>query len=118
MQLDNQFTNRVREALPTYPTLGPVYKRLKDQKDKEEREVVEWEETDFVLRADDLLYSISDNLDRLCLPVSMQKELCEMVHDHDTHAGIEAAYGKARGTVFTPRLKETLSKYIKSCPAC
>ena len=121
MQLSDEFLEQVRSALPVCPSFAKVYHKLTKARDaarQENQEVVEWQERDFVLRADDLLYCLADGMDRMVLPRSLHQEIFQLVHDDNAHAGVERAYTKARETIFTPELKDGLTRYVKTCPAC
>ncbi|KAH4258570.1 hypothetical protein HBI04_146040 [Parastagonospora nodorum] len=74
---------------------------------------------DFRLR-DGLLYHINqiDQSERLCVPKAMMKEVFNVAHDQNFHAGYHRTYDRIRSTMFIRSLAPQLKKYIRYCGPC
>ena len=72
---------------------------------------------EFIL-IEDLIYHYKDDITRLCIPKGIEKEIFQLAHDKNTHAGHHRAYAKIVETLFIPRLSRKLALYIKHCPQC
>ena len=78
---------------------------------------------DFVL-AHGLIYhkhegsNATSNSSRLCIPQNCEKEVFQLAHDQNFHAGHHRAYRRLVESIYMPRLSRKLHLYIKHCPAC
>jgi hypothetical protein len=59
-------------------------------------------------------------LDQICLPDGYYKQLFNMAHDSAVagHAGVSRCYARLTRNFCTPKLRENLKDYIKSCQVC
>ena len=55
---------------------------------------------------------------RLCIPHSMQREVFQMAHDQNFHAGFHTTYARISPSVYIKGLSKQLQTYLKHCPEC
>ena len=60
----------------------------------------------------------TSNSSRLCIPQNYEKEVFQLAHDQNLHAGHNRAYRRLVESIYMPRLSRKLHLYIKHCPAC
>ena len=73
---------------------------------------------DFELADDGLIYYTGGEARRICIPSSLEKEIFQLAHDANAHAGIHRCYSRVVDTIFIPRLSGKLRRYIQHCPSC
>ena len=76
----------------------------------------EWHKNSLVLRDDGLLYCLTEGLDRICIPTSLQVEISQLGHDDSAHTGIERAYRKLRERDLVYASGIDLERFISCCP--
>ena len=72
-------------------------------------------------RHNDLIYSTTlDHVgkQRLCIPEAMQREVFELAHDKNFHAGFHTTYARIAPSIFIKGLSKQLQTYLKHCPEC
>ncbi len=56
--------------------------------------------------------------ERLCIPPSVEKDIFELCHDRQFHAGFHRAYEKVAASFFIRQLTKRLKAYVAHCPQC
>ncbi|KAH3989747.1 hypothetical protein HBH52_015990 [Parastagonospora nodorum] len=124
--LNDDFKSSLHQAYLSDPYWKKIWDMLQERPDQAEagdhhepqaREQVRG--INFV-ENDGLLYFINgnDGNERLCIPNSLQKEVFQMAHDRQFHAGFHKAYDRINGSMFIRRLAKNLRTYIRFCPPC
>lgn len=69
---------------------------------------------------DDLIYLTSEHPGkrRLCIPESLEKEVFQLAHDGNFHAGFHTTYARISPSVYIRGLSKHLHIYLKHCPEC
>jgi hypothetical protein len=69
-----------------------------------------------ILESGELVLSTGNN-DRLCVPKAAQNDLVKLYHDNN-HTGIEITHLKITNKYYWPKMKETVTDFIRSCEYC
>ncbi len=69
---------------------------------------------------DGFLYFEEQNGDkeRLCMPRSIEKEVFQIPHDAQHHAGFHRAYSRLVLLIYVRNMSRRLKRYIAYCPDC
>ena len=64
---------------------------------------------------DDLIYNIKNDIERLCISMSCEKEVFRLTHDFNNHADYHKTYQKLIKIVFISKLARKTREYVKHC---
>ena len=59
----------------------------------------------------------TENNDRLCVPKAAQLDIIKIYHDNN-HTGIEITHSKIANKYYWPKMRDTVSEFIRSCEYC
>ena len=65
-----------------------------------------------------LIYYLSENKRRLCLPSSVEKNVFHLTHDENMHAGVHRCFNCLTKTFYISRFLKKIRRYIESCRSC
>ncbi len=112
MELSDDFKRSVKEEYKNEEKWSQIQDILAEREDPEE-------DTDGInfMERNGLLFYRNLEGDQLCLPGSVEREVFEMAHDANMHAGFTRSYARLAG-VYIPKLYSKLKNYILHCRPC
>ena len=72
---------------------------------------------DFILKKR-LIYHSKKKMKRLCIPLFCEKQIFELTHDLNNHAGYHKVYHRLMKFVYIPKMSRKIRQYIKYCFFC
>lgn len=117
VQMSDDFKKRLVEAYTKDPHWNKILDLLKPSKDGG----TDLPEGLRFRKHNELIYSITldhAGRQRLCIPESMQREVFELAHDKNFHAGFHTTYARIAPSVYIRGLTKHLQTYLKHCPSC
>jgi hypothetical protein len=113
VEMSPEFQVKLQEGYKVDRKLARILKMLEqeDQKDDPKKTKLPY------YLENNLLYTTSKDVLRLCIPSTLIKEVFEMAHDNSGHQGFARTYEKLQGLAIQKASHE-LRKYIKACPHC
>lgn len=113
VEMSDDFKERLVDAY----SKDPQWKKIQDLLKQPESELPQGFR---FRRHENLIYVSSEHpgRQRLCIPESMQKEIFQLAHDGNFHAGFHTTYARISPSVYIRGLSKHLQTYLKHCPDC
>lgn len=113
VEMDDDFKKRLIDSYSKDPQWRKILDLLKPDKELP---------AGFRFRKhNDLIYNTTldhEGKQRLCIPESMQREVFQLAHNGNFHAGFHTTYARISPSIYIKGLSKHLQTYLKHCPEC
>ena len=122
LNANEDFQKSLRESLFKDSYFGKIYKKIQKQIKKTENDESETQIIYQLYRLNtkfELLYFVNKlDPNRVCIPISLQKNLFKFAHDNYIYERINRSLDRFRRLVYLSRIKNRLKEYIDSYLVC